>query len=122
MDRTHVLFLLHLQKSLPLLRHSLSLNKMHIDGVRPPPPTLNVLPPAPLPSSVGGTPALTPLSSGTVPMLAQQVSGSSVAMHPMVGGVAVPVMRPAATTVGPLVQPTVTIGVRMNYFENLKVH
>ena len=101
-----------LQKSLPLLRHSLSLNKMHIDGVRPPPPSLTVLPPAPLLPSACSTPVMTPMSSGTVPVLAQP--GSSVALHSMVNAVGVPVMRQATTTVGPLAPQTLSIAVRTN--------
>lgn len=81
-----------LQKSLPLLRHSLSLNKMHIDGVRPPPPT------PVLPSSAAG-----------VAVLPQLVTASS-AVHP---GAPQPVVQPAAARmrVGGVVTAPRTAGV-----------
>jgi len=67
---------------------------MHIDGVRPPPPTLNVPQSTPLiQSSAGSNQMLTPLSSGTMPVLAQQ-------LHSVVGGLTVPGMRPTTSTMG----------------------
>ena len=85
-----------LQKSLPLLRHSLSLNKMHIDGVRPPPP-MSVLPPV-LPLSSAAASVLPQLvtTSSSVPL-----RGATVTAQP-VGGVAVQQSTATGIRIGPV--------------------
>lgn len=63
---------------------------MHIEGVRPPQPSLKIPQSvAIMSSSASGNQMLTPLSSGTMPVLAQQ-------LHPVVGGLTVPGMRPTS--------------------------
>lgn len=85
-----------LQKSLPLLRHSLSLNKMHIDGVRPPTP-MSVLPPG-LPSSAAPVSVLPQLITSSSSVQA----GASVAAQ-SVGGVVVQQPTAAGICVGSVV-------------------
>ena len=93
-----------------MLRHSLSLNKMHIDGVRPPPP-MSVLPPV-LPSSAAPVPVLPQLiTSSSVQMgasVAAQPVGSVVVQQPTAAGIRVGSVVTAPRT-APITQQTLPL-------------